>query len=202
MKTPLSSNYYSLIIEQYIIDHYNNIDDILMSTTGDLIKAINTIVLTLSNKGIVLAAGNGGSASDVDHFVAELSGRFKRERRGYPAINLMGQTASLTAISNDYGYDMYIARQLNAFAYINKVVVLASTSGTSQNIVNAVNECIADDFPCIVFTSSNKWRALGHSVLNPLVIFLKGENPAEVQENTIKVFHAMAATIEYVLECR
>ena len=95
------------------------------------------LVATLANNGKVLVAGNGGSAAEAQHFAAELVGRFKRERDPYAALALTADTATLTAIANDYGYDQVFARQVRAFGQPGDIFVAFSSSGESENLVRA-----------------------------------------------------------------
>jgi D-sedoheptulose 7-phosphate isomerase len=85
----------------------------------------------------LLAAGNGGSAAEAQHLTAELVGRFREDRRPFSAIALHADTSSLTAIGNDYGYQHVFARQVQAHARAKDVVLLLSTSGTSENLLLA-----------------------------------------------------------------
>jgi D-sedoheptulose 7-phosphate isomerase len=82
--------------------------------------------------------GNGGSAADAQHIAAELVGRYKRERRGLPVMALTVNTSCLTAIGNDYSYEMVFARQIEAFAARGDVAIGISTSGNSRNVVQAL----------------------------------------------------------------
>jgi len=86
----------------------------------------------------VLVMGNGGSAADAQHLVAELVGRFERERRGLPAVALTTDSSILTAVSNDFGYDSVFARQVEALGQSGDVVIGISTSGNSPNVLKAV----------------------------------------------------------------
>jgi D-sedoheptulose 7-phosphate isomerase len=88
--------------------------------------------------GKVLLCGNGGSAADAQHIAAEFVGRFEAERRGLPAIALTTDTSALTAITNDHGYERVFARQVEALAVPNDLVVGISTSGTSPNVLAAI----------------------------------------------------------------
>jgi len=85
----------------------------------------------------VLACGNGGSAADAQHLVAELVGRFRDERRALAAIALSADTAILTAVGNDYGYERVFARQVEALARPGDLLFAISTSGNSPNVVLA-----------------------------------------------------------------
>jgi D-sedoheptulose 7-phosphate isomerase len=85
----------------------------------------------------LLVAGNGGSAAEAQHLTAELVGRFDRDRRPLSAIALHAETSSVTAISNDYGYDQVYARQVRAHARPRDILLLLTTSGTSPNLLSA-----------------------------------------------------------------
>ena len=107
----------------------------------------------------LLACGNGGSASDSDHLVAELVGRFKDERDPLRAIALSGASAStMTAVANDYGYETVFARQVRAYARPGDAVVRISTSGNSPNVLAAAAEARAHDCTVVAFTGESGGR--------------------------------------------
>jgi D-sedoheptulose 7-phosphate isomerase len=101
--------------------------------TGEL------LIQTIRNGSKVFICGNGGSAADAQHFAAELTGRFERERRALPAVALTTDTSALTAIGNDYGFDFIFSRQLEALARPGDLLVAISTSGNSRNVLKAVS---------------------------------------------------------------
>lgn len=88
----------------------------------------------------VIFFGNGGSAADAQHMAAELVGRFVRERRALPALALTTNSSSLTAIGNDYSYEMVFTRQLEAFGTAGDVAIGISTSGKSPNVVHGIRK--------------------------------------------------------------
>jgi D-sedoheptulose 7-phosphate isomerase len=88
--------------------------------------------------GTLLVCGNGGSAADAQHIVAELTGRFFRDRRPLRALALHANTSSLTAIGNDYGYDEVFAREVGAHGRPGDVLLALSTSGNSRNVLRAI----------------------------------------------------------------
>jgi len=102
--------------------------------------AATACVTSLTNGGKILLAGNGGSAADSQHIAGELVSRFAFDRPGVPAIALTTDTSILTAIGNDYGYEMLFARQLQAYAKKGDVFIAYSTSGKSPNITAALRE--------------------------------------------------------------
>lgn len=88
----------------------------------------------------VLVCGNGGSAADAQHFAAELSGRFVKERRALAGIALTTDTSALTSIGNDYGFDRIFSRQVEALGRPGDLLVGISTSGNSPNVILAAEE--------------------------------------------------------------
>jgi D-sedoheptulose 7-phosphate isomerase len=111
--------------------------DRMRADPAPLCEAVDLLVTALRDGGKVLAAGNGGSAAEAQHFVAELVGRFKRERRPLPALALTADPAILTAVANDYGYAEVFARQVRAWGRPGDALVLFSTSGRSPNVLEA-----------------------------------------------------------------
>jgi D-sedoheptulose 7-phosphate isomerase len=117
-------------------------------------RAVDAIVAAVQT-GKVLAFGNGGSASDAQHFTAELVGRYLRERRALPAIALTGDTSVLTAVGNDYGFDHVFARQVEALGSAGDVALGISTSGQSPNIVAALKVAHARGLVTIALTGGD-----------------------------------------------
>jgi phosphoheptose isomerase len=101
------------------------------------VRSIEIISGSLAGGGKVLACGNGGSASDAQHLVGELVGRVSFERRALSAVSLTADSAVVTAIGNDYGYEDVFARQVRGLGRPGDVLVVMSTSGRSLNVVNA-----------------------------------------------------------------
>ncbi|HLJ66909.1 MAG TPA: SIS domain-containing protein [Chloroflexota bacterium] len=102
-----------------------------------LSHAATLLVSTLRSGHAVLAAGNGGSAAEAQHFAAELVGRFRREREPYPVLALSTDSSVLTAVANDYGYEQVFARQIRAHGRPGDLLIAFSTSGESENLVRA-----------------------------------------------------------------
>jgi D-sedoheptulose 7-phosphate isomerase len=103
-------------------------------------KAAVAVAKAVKGGGKLIVFGNGGSAADSQHIVAELVGRFKKERRAIPAVALTTNTSTLTAIANDYGYDVSFSRQIEALAAKGDVVLAISTSGNAKNVLAAVRK--------------------------------------------------------------
>ncbi|WP_434443379.1 D-sedoheptulose-7-phosphate isomerase [Lentzea sp. E54] len=145
--------------------------------------------------GRVLAAGNGGSAAEAQHLTAELVGRYRHDRAPFSALALCAETSSVTAIANDYGYDQVFARQVTAHARPGDVVVLLSTSGRSENLLEAARAAR--------LARATTWALTG-PLPNPLAaladdtLALPG-HACHVQEAQLVVVHALCEAFEAAL---
>ena len=95
---------------------------------------------SLKNNGLIMWCGNGGSASDSMHLSAELLGRFKNERKALRSVSLAADSASITCISNDFGYENLFSRQIEGLANKNDILISLTTSGNSINIIIAIKK--------------------------------------------------------------
>ena len=109
----------------------------LSSSAATLAQIAHYLVRALERGNSVLVAGNGGSAAEAQHFAAELVGRFKRERSAYPVMALTADSAILTAIGNDYGFEQVFERQVRGHGRPGDVLCVISTSGESRNLIAA-----------------------------------------------------------------
>jgi D-sedoheptulose 7-phosphate isomerase len=126
--------------ERLLFDHVDRLEaalPALRAAARPLVRWGAELAARLTSGGRLLAAGNGGSAAEVQHLTAELVGRFEGERAPLPALALHGDTSALTAIGNDYGYAEIYARQVRAHARPGDVLLLLSTSGRSDNLLRA-----------------------------------------------------------------
>jgi D-inositol-3-phosphate glycosyltransferase len=136
--SPLISRRDRRLVEQAIDGAVATLRETHRRARAQVVLAANEIARSYELDGQLLVCGNGGSAADAQHFAAELVGRYKREgRRALPAIALGSDLATLTAWSNDYGYEDAFARQVSAFGRAGGVLVGISTSGRSRNVVEA-----------------------------------------------------------------
>ena len=109
-------------------------DRLAVSLADDIVRAAAAISTAVARGGKVLTFGNGGSATDAQHLAEELVGRFMKERRAVAAVSLTADTAVLTAVGNDYGYETVFARQIEALGAAGDVAVGITTSGASKNV--------------------------------------------------------------------
>ena len=121
-----------------IWDEHLEVAKALSKLAADVSTSVDMIHASLVAGGQLMVGGNGGSAADAQHIVAELTGRFLRDRRPFPALALHANTSALTAIGNDYGFEHVFARELAAHARSGDVLLAISTSGNSANILRAI----------------------------------------------------------------
>ena len=124
-------------IKDHLKSHKEALSSINDALSGQIIKAYELIHSSITRNGTIFWCGNGGSASDCQHLAAELIGRYKYNRKPLKSLSLSTDTSVLTCISNDFSFESIFSRQLDALAEQNDVVVFISTSGNSQNILEA-----------------------------------------------------------------
>lgn len=167
--------------------------DAVTAMASDILRAAERIGQALRQGGCILACGNGGSAADAQHFAAELTGRFERERRGLAGIALTTDTSALTAIGNDYGFDAIFARQLQALARPGDVLLALSTSGNSPNVLRAVQAAREQDVTTIGLLGRDG-GALASAVDHALIV--PASRTARIQEMHILILHLLCEAID------
>ncbi|MHC4574971.1 MAG: D-sedoheptulose-7-phosphate isomerase [Planctomycetota bacterium] len=142
-------------IEDIIKTHSRMVTEVLAQGVDTLARAAEVITTALKQNGRVYICGNGGSAADAQHIAGELVGRFRRERRPLPVIALTTDTSVITSISNDYGYENMLARQVDALVAEGDILWAISTSGTSTNVVAAAQLAKTKGARVLAFTGKN-----------------------------------------------
>lgn len=184
-------------ISNVLNTHIEGMKSLLESDyTSVLEKIINIQIECLENKGKILIAGNGGSASDAQHFAGELVGRFLLEREGLPAIALNTDTSVLTCIGNDYGYNKVFSRQVEALGNPNDVFIGISTSGNSENIIEAVEMAKAKGMKTIGLLGKNGGKLKNMCDISLVIPF---NSTARVQEVHITSIHIICEIVERVI---
>jgi D-sedoheptulose 7-phosphate isomerase len=151
---------------------------------------------TLNRGNKLLVMGNGGSAADAQHFVAEIVGRFKMERRALPAVALSTDTSILTAIGNDYGFDVVFSRQVEALAAPGDAVVGISTSGNSPNVLKALNAAKARGCRTIGLLGKDGGSIKGAC---DLALVVPSDDTPRIQEGHITIIHIVCDLVEKAL---
>lgn len=123
-----------------IEEHEQLVGELKESSIETIRQAAELICKAIKDGGCVYICGNGGSAADAQHIAGEIVGRFLRERKGLPAAALSTDTSVITSVANDYGYEDIFVRQVEALCSENDLLWAISTSGTSGNIIKAVEK--------------------------------------------------------------
>jgi phosphoheptose isomerase len=144
----------------------------------------------------ILACGNGGSAADAQHMVAELIGRFREERRPLRAVALTTDSATLTALANDYGYERVFARQVEALAEAGDVLIAISTSGNSANVVLAAQVARERGCTVVAFTGASGGRLAAHA---DLLLRAPSDVVARIQEVHTLCIHAIVESLDRLI---
>ncbi len=185
------------LITQEFEAHQQSIHAVMKTMHEPLEKAAKLLIQTLQNGNKVLLCGNGGSAADAQHIAAELTGRYKSERRGLPAIALTTDTSALTAISNDYGYERVFARQVEALANKNDLLIGISTSGNSNNILLALQEAKA--LGCATLGLSGKDGGRMNEICDINLVVPANDTP-RIQEMHILFGHILCHVVDDVFK--
>jgi D-sedoheptulose 7-phosphate isomerase len=146
--------------------------------------------------GKVLACGNGGSAADAQHLAAELVGRFREERRALPAIALTADTATLTALGNDYGFERIFSRQVEALARSGDVLLAISTSGNSPNVVRAAQAARALGCTVVALTGARGGELAGQT---DLIVRAPSNTVARIQEVHSLCIHVICEALDALI---
>ena len=142
------------------------------------------------------SCGNGGSASDAQHFSAELLNRFEKERPGLPAIALTTDSSTLTAIANDYAHNEIFSTQIRALGQANDVLFAISTSGNSGNVIEAINAAHDRDIIVVALTGKDGGKMAGLLRENDIEIRVPADRTARIQEVHLVVIHCLCDFID------
>ena len=177
------------------IKENREVTESLMSKDNlELLERIGTVIVeALKQGGKVLVFGNGGSAADSQHMVAELVGRYKKERRALPAVALTTNTSTITALSNDYSYDMNFARQIEALGRKGGIVLGISTSGNARSVIEGLKRAREMGLLCIGLTGRD-----GGAVKDIVdyAFVVKSDDTPRIQEAHVLVIHVLCGFIE------
>ena len=187
----------SIEVSHFNINHRldQHIDAIsqLKQQAGLIEQISEKVTMTILNGHTVYLCGNGGSASDCLHIAAELVGRYSYERGGVPSIALTGNPAVLSSIANDYGYDQVFSRQIEALAKANDLLIALSTSGNSQNVLNAIKTANRIGVFTIGLTGD---QGAEMEALADMTIKVPESNTAIIQEAHILIGHILCEQID------
>ncbi len=149
--------------------------------------------------GKILACGNGGSASDAQHFSAELVGRFERERPELPAISLVTDASLLTAVANDYAFEQVFAKQVRALGAKGDILLAISTSGNSPNVVAAIVAAHEREMRIVALTGKGGGRAGELLVPEDVHVCVPHARTMRIQEVHLLIIHCLCDAIDATL---
>lgn len=158
-------------------------------------QVADVLIAALQEGGKVLAFGNGGSAAQASHFVAELLGRFAQTRRPLPAVALTADASAVTCISNDFGYDELFQRQIQALVQTSDVALALTTSGRSANVLRGLAAARRRGATTVALIGADEQEehVADHVLAVPSTV------PARVQEVHLLLLHTWCAAIDAVL---
>lgn len=189
--------------KQRVINHFNESAELKIQAAAELAlpvsQAVELMFAALSNGNRILVCGNGGSAADCQHFAAELVGRFERERLPLPVMALTTDTSILTAVGNDYGFGEIFAKQVQAFGQAGDVLLAISTSGTSANVVAAVEAALERDMRVVALTGRGGGSMPRLLTDADVHICVPHERISRIQEVHLLVIHCLCDGIDVAL---
>ena len=147
--------------------------------------------------GTLLIFGNGGSAADAQHLAAEFTGRYMLDRAPLPALALADNTAAVTAIANDFGFDRVFARQVHAFGNGDGAAIALSTSGRSQNVLEGLRA--ARELGLLTIGVTGEGGAERMRALCDHLLTIPARQTPQIQEGTMLVLHTICELVEHSL---
>ena len=191
------------MIEQRIQQQFFDSADLMYAAADVLSKpiadAVEAVMGCITAGGKLMVCGNGGSASDAQHFAAEFVGRFERERPGLAALALTTDTAILTAIGNDYDFNAIFSKQVQALGTPGDVLIAISTSGNSANVLAAVEAAHAKDMTVVALTGRAGGK-LGALLMDTDVhICVPHDRTARIQEIHGLALHCLCDAVDQQL---
>jgi len=182
------------MLKKKIVEH-NRVLESLIKLEPEIIKSINLIYKILKKKGKILICGNGGSAADAQHLAAEFIVRLKSSfnRKALPIIPLALDTSTITACSNDYGFENVFSRTFEALSSKGDLLIVLSTSGNSKNIINVLKKSKQKKIKTICFLGNKGGEALSYC---DSVFLVPSKVTARIQESHITAGHALLQYVE------
>lgn len=180
-------------IKDILLESIQVKEELLRTSIGKIIEITDIITDSLKKNGKIIFFGNGGSASDSQHLAAELVGRFKKDRNALPAIALTTNTSILTALANDYGYEIVFAKQIEALGQKNDVAIGISTSGRAKNVVLGIKQAKKMGMKTVAFTGADGGEL---AKLTEVSLVVPSSVTARIQEAHITVGHIICELVE------
>ncbi|MDP2598915.1 MAG: SIS domain-containing protein [Candidatus Liptonbacteria bacterium] len=183
----------NFIINQAFLRHLDVAKKSHTGITDDVLKAAEVIFAAMSNGNKMLLCGNGGSAADCEDFAGEWLGRYRGDRRPFPAMALSTHTSTITAVGNDYSFDQIFSRQTEALGQKGDILAAFTTSGQSKNVLEALEVAKRKGMKTVVFTGA-KGEAL--KTMADVAIVVPSTETARIQEIHRLCFHSICEYID------
>jgi len=180
-------------IREIILESIQVKEELLKSKVSTILEISEVIIGALKKGGKLIVFGNGGSAGDAQHIAAELVGRFKKDRPALAAIALTTNTSIITALANDFGYEIVFSRQLEALAGKLDVALGISTSGKAKNVALAFKQAKKMGLKTIALTGGDGGELVKSADLSLVV---PSYVTARIQEAHITIGHILCELIE------
>ncbi|MFH0913173.1 MAG: D-sedoheptulose 7-phosphate isomerase [Candidatus Omnitrophota bacterium] len=180
-------------IKDILLENIQVKEELLRTGIAGIIETTNVVIDCLKKNGKVILFGNGGSASDSQHIAAELVGRFKKDRNALAAIALTTNTSILTALANDYGYEIIFAKQIEALGQKNDVAIGISTSGKAKNVAAGIRQAKKMGLKTIALTGTDGGELVKLADISLVVPSLV---TARIQEAHITIGHIICELTE------
>ena len=159
-------------------------------------SATNCLITMIDNSGKLMSCGNGGSSGDSQHIASEFVNRFEIERKELPAISLNSDTATITSIGNDYGYEYIFSKQVSAIGHAKDILMAFTTSGNSKNILEAISVAKEMNIKVLLVTGGNGGKAQDLIGTDDISIIIPSDRTSRVQEMTLIVIHSICECID------
>jgi D-sedoheptulose 7-phosphate isomerase len=186
-------------VKKHFFDSIETKQKAAETMSEDIVRAINLMHQALSSEKKILACGNGGSAADAQHFAAELVGRFERERRELPAIALSTDSSILTAIANDYSYEVIFSKQVRALGQAGDVLLGISTSGNSANVIAAIEAAHLKGMSVIAFTGKDGGKIKNILKNSDVHLCVPADRTARIQETHLLLLHCLCDGVDHLM---
>ncbi|MCH9644083.1 MAG: phosphoheptose isomerase [Gammaproteobacteria bacterium] len=161
-----------------------------------ILSAAEQMVQCLLNNHKILSCGNGGSAGDAQHFSSELLNRFESERPSLPAIALTTDTPTITAIANDYSYDLVFSKQIKALGQTGDILLAVSTSGNSKNVCEAIEAAHQRDMRVVALSGKDGGTMANLLDNDDIEIRVPADSTARIQETHLVIIHCLCDMID------
>jgi D-sedoheptulose 7-phosphate isomerase len=186
-------------IEQNFIDSADLKYQSAQVLSKPIAEAVQALLSCVTSGGKVLACGNGGSAADAQHFAAEFVGRYERERPELAALALTTDSSIITAIANDYDFSVIYAKQVRALGQAGDVLIAITTSGSSSNVLKAIEAAHERDMTVIALTGKGGGKMTAALRETDVHICVPHDRTARIQEVHLLTLHCLCDGVDQQL---